>query len=91
MFYVISYDIPDDKRRLKISKTLKNFGERVQYSVFEANLTEPQFQKLLFRLEKLLNEKEDRLRIYTICDACMKKVQVKGLGKLTEDEDVYVV
>lgn len=45
----------------------------------------------LFSLEKLLNEKEDRLRIYTICDACVKKVQVKGQGKLTEDEDVYVI
>ncbi|GAH67947.1 unnamed protein product, partial [marine sediment metagenome] len=32
MFYIISYDIPDDKRRQEIAKILLNFGDRVQYS-----------------------------------------------------------
>ncbi|MFZ5570182.1 MAG: hypothetical protein ACOZF0_07245 [Thermodesulfobacteriota bacterium] len=30
MFYLVSYDIPDDKRRLKIAKTIKDFGDRVR-------------------------------------------------------------
>jgi len=38
MLYVISYDIPDDERRLKVAKILLDFGRRVQYSVFEAHL-----------------------------------------------------
>ena len=38
MFYVISYDIPDDRRRGQLAKVLKGFGTRVQYSVFEAHL-----------------------------------------------------
>lgn len=38
MLYTISYDIPDDKRRLKIAKILLDYGPRVQYSVFEAQL-----------------------------------------------------
>ena len=32
--YVISYDIPDDKRRKKIADLLEGYGQRVQYSVF---------------------------------------------------------
>ena len=36
MFYVICYDIPDNRRRNQLAKELKGFGTRVQYSVFEA-------------------------------------------------------
>ena len=35
---VVSYDIPDDRRRLRLANTLKDFGIRVQYSVFECRL-----------------------------------------------------
>ena len=38
MFYLVSYDIPDTKRRTKLAKTLEDFGDRVQYSVFECIL-----------------------------------------------------
>ena len=34
-FYLISYDISNDKRRLKVMKALEDYGTRVQYSVFE--------------------------------------------------------
>ena len=46
MFHVISYDIPDDQRRSRLAKVLKGFGTRVQYSVFEAHLTNAQFQQM---------------------------------------------
>lgn len=32
---VVSYDISDDKLRIKFSKYLSRFGHRLQYSVFE--------------------------------------------------------
>ena len=38
MYVVVSYDITNDRRRLKVMKTLEGFGERVQYSVFECRL-----------------------------------------------------
>jgi CRISPR-associated protein Cas2 len=41
MFIVVSYDISHDRRRARLSRELKNFGTRVQYSVFECVL-EPQ-------------------------------------------------
>ncbi|MGI6496948.1 MAG: CRISPR-associated endonuclease Cas2 [Kiritimatiellia bacterium] len=33
-FYLVSYDIPDDKRRARVFKLMRGWGERVQYSVF---------------------------------------------------------
>ncbi|MBD2045501.1 CRISPR-associated endonuclease Cas2 [Coleofasciculus sp. FACHB-64] len=32
LFYVVTYDIPCDKRRRKISNLLEGYGRRVQYS-----------------------------------------------------------
>ena len=39
LYLVIAYDTPDDRRRARLAKLLKGFGERRQYSVFEARLT----------------------------------------------------
>ena len=66
-YFQISYDIPDDKRRLKAAKVLLDFGSRVQYSVFEAFLDDTLLEKLRDRLEKIIFPKEDRLRIYRMC------------------------
>ncbi|MCS6805410.1 MAG: CRISPR-associated endonuclease Cas2, partial [Blastocatellia bacterium] len=38
MFIVISYDVQEDKRRTRIHKALKSYGQWVQYSVFECEL-----------------------------------------------------
>jgi CRISPR-associated protein Cas2 len=40
MLILVSYDVPDDRRRTRLAHALKDFGERVQYSVFECRLDE---------------------------------------------------
>ena len=37
--YVVAYDISDDKRRTKIHKILKGFGQWTEFSLFECFLT----------------------------------------------------
>jgi CRISPR-associated protein Cas2 len=56
-FYLISYDIPNDKRRLKIAHLLEGYGARVQYSVFEVWATEEELDKLRERLTPLVEVK----------------------------------
>ncbi len=34
MFYVVAYDISDDRRRTKVAKILEDFGDRAQYTDF---------------------------------------------------------
>ncbi|MCU0551926.1 MAG: CRISPR-associated endonuclease Cas2 [Leptolyngbya sp. Prado105] len=55
MFLVVSYDVPDDKRRTKIHKVLKSYGQWMQYSLFECDLTEVQYAKLRSRLGSILS------------------------------------
>lgn len=91
MFYLVSYDIPDDKRRTKIAKTLKNFGQRVQYSVFECNLDTGLLDKLVAGMEKIISPDEDSVRVYALCAGCERGIVIMGTGEVTRDKDVYIL
>ena len=89
---VVSYDIRDDKRLTKVGKVMKDYGERVLLSVWECNLNFAQFEEMKRRLESLIDHMEDSVRYYFLCDKCIKKIQVSGLGsKFSEDSDVLVL
>jgi CRISPR-associated protein Cas2 len=92
MFYLIAYDIPDDQRRTKVAKILEDFGDRVQYSVFEMELERPeQLVEMRSRLEKVLDLTTDSTRIYFLCQGCRAKVVILGQGEVYQDEEVYIV
>lgn len=91
MFYSICYDIRDDRRRLHAVKVLKDFAERVQFSVFEANLEPDQLERMKERLTKVLDAEEDGLRIYPLCSACASRIVILGRGVVTQDPDVIVI
>lgn len=91
MLIVVSYDVPNDRRRTRLAHMLKDFGQRVQYSVFECLLDAEALDRLRQRIEKLTDPLEDSVRIYRLCLECEQKVEIQGLGKVTEDPDVYVL
>jgi CRISPR-associated protein Cas2 len=92
MFYLVAYDIPDDQRRTKVAKILEDFGDRVQYSVFEMELDRPgQLDEMQGRLEATVDPQEDSVRIYFLCQGCRAKIALLGQGKVYQDEDVYIV
>lgn len=91
MFYVVSYDIPDDKRRITVSKTLLDFGARVQYSVFECIMDDNSHQELMNRLSRIVVEEEDKIRVYALCANCEGRIAVLGRGEVTKDKDVYIL
>jgi CRISPR-associated protein Cas2 len=88
MHVVITYDIPNDKRRTKIHKVLKSYGQWMQFSVFECNLSDPQYAKLRSRLDKLIRGEEDSIRFYFLCACCQVKVERIG-GEGVRDETVF--
>ena len=89
--FVVSYDIPSDKRRTKLAHALKDFGERVHFSVFECHLEEEGLEVMRKRALKLIDATEDSLRIYRLCGECRERREVHGRGMLTEDPDVIIV
>jgi CRISPR-associated protein Cas2 len=91
VFYLVSYDIPDDRRRTRLAKIIKDFGDRVQYSVFECNLDGNLLDAMIARIEKTIDQKEDSVRIYTICSSCERVIRIIGTGEVTKDKDVYIL
>ncbi|QCQ23215.1 CRISPR-associated endonuclease Cas2 [Desulfoglaeba alkanexedens] len=92
MFYVVAFDISDDRTRYRAVKVLKAFGYRVQKSVFECpDLTEKRFLRLKDRLEALIDFTTDSVRYYRQCRACLDDCEVSGLGELPEVKDYKVV
>jgi CRISPR-associated protein Cas2 len=79
MYMVVSYDIEDDKRRTRIHRILKSFGQWVQYSVFECDLTRGQYLTLRHRLDDYIKKHDgDNMRFYPLCEECQKKVERVG-------------
>lgn len=91
MFYLVSYDIPDDRRRTKLAKTIKDFGDRVQYSVFECILDQALLAKMVDRINTIIIEQEDSVRIYSLCANCEEAITIIGKGEVTRDPDVYIL
>lgn len=74
MFYVVAYDISDDKCRSRVVKVVEKFGVRINYSVYECLFTPAQFEHVKRKIEKLINAKEDLVIYYPICLNCFSKI-----------------
>ena len=88
-FILVSYDIPKNKRRLKIMKTLEGFGSRVQFSVFECQLKPAQLIELRKRLYRLA-KKEDSIRFYYLSADDVKRIEIFGSGEVTAEDLFYL-
>lgn len=71
MNVLVTYDVNTEtkagRRRLfKVAQTCKNFGQRVQYSVFECRVDAAQYEDLTAKLKKIINPESDSLRIYKL-------------------------
>ena len=86
MFVVVSYDIKDDHRRGKIFKIIKNFGQWVQFSVFECDITKVDYLRMRVRLEQQINQEEgDSIRFYFLCENDVEKIErIGGVKPLPE-------
>ncbi|MBO4989916.1 MAG: CRISPR-associated endonuclease Cas2 [Clostridia bacterium] len=84
MMVLISYDVEtltsDGKSRLRrVAKALESYAQRVQNSVFEADLDYAVFLKLKDKLLKVIDEKSDSLRFYYLGNHWHNKVEHFGV------------
>ncbi|GEM_PF-121842 len=87
----VCYDIPDDRRRTKVMKTLEGYGRRVQYSVFECELRPADLDKLKARLGALIQKEEDDIRFYDLCENCQGKVTTLGRAQMHRQAPYEIV
>ncbi|MCI5700855.1 MAG: CRISPR-associated endonuclease Cas2 [Lachnospiraceae bacterium] len=96
MMVLISYDVSttnnSGKTRLrKVAKECQNHAQRVQNSVFEADLDYSSFLKLKARLCELIDPNEDSLRFYYLGNNWEKRVEHIGAKKTYNPEGVIII
>lgn len=91
MLTLVAYDISDPKRLHKVANVCEDFGVRVQYSLFECRLEEPEFQLFWGRLVDEIDESEDRLVAYKVDARCARETQTAGVMVCSERVVCYLV
>lgn len=96
MMVLISYDVNTmdnaGKSRLrKMAKECQNHAQRVQNSVFEADLDYSSFLKLKENLLKLIDPAKDSLRFYYLGNNWKNRVEHVGTKKTYDPEGVIII
>ncbi len=96
MFVLISYDVASDgnagQRRLRrVARACQDFGQRVQYSVFECIVDPAQWAILKERLISEIDPEKDSLRFYYIGSNWKRRVEHIGAKKSLDQEGPLVV
>lgn len=59
--FIVSYDISDRLRWAKVYKTMRGFGEHLQLSVFQCDLTPAQKVRMVAALSEIINHEKDQV------------------------------
>lgn len=86
MYILVTYDVDtiseSGKKRLRqVARICKNYGQRVQNSVFECEVTEAQYCLLKDQIKEVMNEQLDSIRFYHLNKN--KNHSIDTLGKIT--------
>jgi len=91
MFYLVCYDIVNNRRRTKVSNFLQGYGLRVQKSVFECVLSPDQYKTVQKRLHKLIKEQEDQIRFYPMSPRHRQLIKIVGMQPDFQVDDVAFI
>lgn len=83
MVVVVSYDVctttKEGRKRLRrVAQACEDYGQRVQFSVFECNVGDKEWAELRLRLLDEYQEDEDSLRFYYLGEDWKRKTEHHG-------------
>lgn len=59
--HLVCYDIANQKRLHRVFKTCKNYGDHLQFSVFECDLNPSEFAQMQRELNEIILNSEDQV------------------------------
>lgn len=86
MYVIVTYDVSTmdragQKRLRKVAKLCKNYGQRVQYSVFEMKVDPAKWAQCAADLRALIDPNEDSLRFYFLGNNWEQRIEHVGVRK----------
>ncbi len=96
MMVLVSYDVatsdPGGARRLRrVAKVCQNYGQRVQFSVFECMVDPAQWTRLRQSLIDEIDMEADSLRFYFLGANWRKRVEHVGAKETLDQEGPLIV
>ncbi|HWB14459.1 MAG TPA: CRISPR-associated endonuclease Cas2 [Pirellulales bacterium] len=96
MNVLVTYDLQTTtaagRRRLRrVARVCLDFGQRVQYSVFECNVSEMELAKLRSRLLDEIDPSQDSLRLYRLVGSFHEVVESYGKDRRIDFDGPLVV
>jgi CRISPR-associated protein Cas2 len=95
MFVLVTYDVASDEsgaRRLRrVARACKDWGQRVQFSVFECIVDPAQWTMLKERLITEIDQEKDSLRFYFLGSNWERRVEHVGAKKSIDQEGPLIV
>ena len=96
MWIIVAYDVRTDeakgrKRLRRVAQVCKDFGQRVQKSVFECQVDEMKYEELRRRLLREINDEEDNLRLYRLTEPREQHVETYGLSRTVFYDEPLIV
>ena len=90
--YIVSYDIADPKRLRQVFKTMRNWGDHLQFSVFECQLTRMDLVRLRAELAEIIHHREDQVLFVDLGPAEGRGERViTALGKAYTNVDAPLI
>lgn len=95
MLVLVTYDVATNDRKgaarlRRVAKACRDFGQRVQYSVFEIEVDPAQWTKLKARLEQIIDRETDSLRYYYLGANWRGKIEHVGAKPATDLDDPLI-
>lgn len=91
MNMIVAYDIADPRRLGKIAKIMKDYGNRVQKSIFEVAARGGVFEEMRQRVEATIAPEEDGVKYFPVCDKCAGTVEIIGQGVFIDPDQEYYI
>jgi CRISPR-associated protein Cas2 len=97
MNILVTYDIADTeskagaKRLRKVAIVCKDYGQRVQFSVFECEIDEMQFEVFRAKLLKTVDVRVDSLRFYKLMGGRDRAVEAYGVDKYVDFNEPLIL
>jgi CRISPR-associated protein Cas2 len=96
MMVLVSYDVSTTdangaKRLRQVSKICQNYGQRVQYSVFECILDPAQWAVLKAKLISIIDPERDSLRFYFLGSNWKRRIEHIGAKEVVDLEEPLIV
>ncbi len=96
MWIIVAYDVrteeaPGRRRLRRVAQVCKDFGQRVQKSVFECQVDDMKYEELRRRLLREINDEEDNLRLYRLTEPREQHVETYGLSRTVFFDEPLIV